>query len=120
MSDSIEKGSEWTVEIEQALERSAFYLMFFGPHGIGDFQRRREFAIADNLVRREGRTLIPVILPSVKPDAKLPAFLDIFQAVDLREGYGEGLDELAQRILLSPRPIGQSNALNQMPSLDGQ
>jgi hypothetical protein len=100
-ADSLQSGTEWYPALEEAFDKSSVFLFFIGPHGVGDFQRRHEITAADTLVREHGRLLIPVILPGVRPETRLPMLLRSYQALDLRKNRELNLERLVETILLT-------------------
>ena len=96
-------GQEWLPQIEQAISKADFMLVFISKASLGSKWVQREYQVAFQSQARAGGTrLIPVLLEPVD----LPPFLASIQYVDLTESYFEGVQALlrALQMPVGPRP----------------
>ncbi|MCG6863755.1 MAG: TIR domain-containing protein, partial [Chromatiaceae bacterium] len=92
--DQLIPGRNWQPLLEKAIERSATGAVLVGKDGAGPWQDEEMQALLDQAVR-EGKPVIPVLLPDAPNEPELPLFLRNRTWVDLRAGSsGEGIDRL--------------------------
>lgn len=93
--DQLPPGQPWRKAVEAGLEASAAVAVCIGPGGLGPIHEE-EMDVALDLARREGKSVIPVLLRDAAP---LPLFLTRYGYADLSDGPdGPGLDKLIQGI----------------------
>jgi len=104
-------------QLENALAKSASFVVLIGAQGIGPWERM-ELRTAIELAAREGKLrVIPVLLPGAAEAniEALPAFLRQFAWVDCRQGFDnrEAFDRLVGGIL--GKPVGRRTSPNLTP-----
>lgn len=104
-------GLPWQPNIEAALESSAAVAVFVGPDGFGPWERL-EMRAALSLQVEKGNPVIPVALPGMPEEVKLPLFLAEMTWVSFFEGVHDpaALSRLVwgitgQRPEPEPRPV---------------
>ena len=99
-SDHVELrgGDHWRKRIEAAMEECRVVVVCIGPSGLGNFQEHEVSMALDLLTREQLKGLIPVLLPGVRDDSKIPALLRTRQYVDLRRESPEGFYQLLDAI----------------------
>lgn len=96
-------GEQWLPQIEQAIRKADFMLVFISTASLGSEWVKREYQAAFQSQAKSGGTrLIPVLLERVE----LPPFLASIQYIDLTESYREGVQQLlrALQVAIGPRP----------------
>lgn len=96
-------GEEWLPQIEKAISRADFMLVFISKTSLNSKWVQREYQAAfESQARTGGTRLIPVLLERVR----LPPFLSSIQYVDLTESYFEGVQQLLRALQMpsGPRP----------------
>jgi hypothetical protein len=92
--DQLIPGRNWQPLLEAAIEQSATGAVLVGRDGAGPWQDEEMQALLDQAVR-QGKPVIPVLLPDAPEKPELPLFLRNRTWVDLRAGSSEeGLDRL--------------------------
>lgn len=86
-------GQEWLGLVEKALRQARATLVFVGPGGLGDWQQE-EVRVAKEHSVKNGKPLVPVVLPGVVGEPELPAFLRMYTWVDLRQTDPDPWDRL--------------------------
>lgn len=87
-------GDEWQLRMTEILETVPVLLMFVGPFGFSPWQEK-ELNVFLGRASSEGRRVIPVLLPSLDDDSKVPESLRQFQWVDLRSDADSAIEQLA-------------------------
>lgn len=96
-------GQEWLPQIENAITKADFMLVFISKASLGSAWVSQEYQAAFQSQARAGGTrLIPVLLERVD----LPPFLASIQYVDFTDSYFEGVQQLlrALQVSVGPRP----------------
>jgi hypothetical protein len=70
---------------------------------VGEFQEEVEIPVAFELARKVERLVIPVILPQVQGEPRIPVELTLFNALDLRRERKRGLERLTCGVPLKSR-----------------
>jgi len=93
-------GEGWVEALEDALDRSATYAVFLGPHGLGPWATEEMRAALNKCVSDRSRRVIPVLLPGANPkdDETLSGFLGGLTWVNFRGGID---DDEAFRLLVA-------------------
>jgi hypothetical protein len=86
-------GKFWRTALESQIQTVRSAAVFFGQHGIGDWQNVEITALLEQLVKKD-RAVIPVFLPSAAPDLQLPPFLSGVTYVDFRVGAPAAMERL--------------------------
>jgi hypothetical protein len=94
--------------LEKAMEGSKAIVVFIGPNGTGRWQSSEVHAAYNELVQKKKR-IIPVLLPSIKPnDDRIPLFLRSLVAVEFGEtGGNEAQIERLVWAITDKNPIAQ-------------
>ena len=92
-------GTDWQAHLEEIVATCKSAIVCLGSSGVGPWEDPEMKALLRRFVndKKSGELLpiIPVLLPGAAGNARLPAFLETFHAVDLRGGLSrEGLDKL--------------------------
>lgn len=96
-------GDEWLPQIEAAISKADFMLVFISNASLNSAWVQREYQVAFQSQAKTGGTrLIPVLLERVE----LPSFLAAIQYVDLTESYVDGIRQIlhALQVPTGPRP----------------
>ena len=92
--DELRPGLNWQTLIEGGISLSRSIAVLIGRDGLGPWENEEMQAALVHAVK-DGRPIIPVLLPDAPAQPKLPAFLGLRTWVDLRPGLTEaGLDRL--------------------------
>lgn len=91
--DMIRPGLPWQQLIESGIQSSWSIVLLVGSSGTGAWQQRGMRA-ALSMAVRDGRPVIPVLLPDAPAVPDLPTFLSGYTLVDLRSGMDAGLHRL--------------------------
>ena len=95
-------GRPWQQGLEEGIRASLSAAVLLGPAGLGPWHQGEMEALLD-LARREGKTVIPVLLPGFSEQP--PILLRAFTQVDLRNGLsGPELERLIAGIRGEPAP----------------
>jgi hypothetical protein len=78
-------GRAFDDAIDAALAKSSAVAVLVGPGGIGPWQKKEVARAAENACTQ----LIPVLLPGVRPGARLPLALAGLHRIDLTRGLGK-------------------------------
>ena len=89
----IKPGVRWQRELHKLLRLIGSAAVFVGPRGTGPWQDLEVESLLQHLAKR-GRPIIPVILPGRHGNPRLPAFLDLWQVVDMRIQDPDPLQQL--------------------------
>ena len=82
-------GDRWQQGIGEALRASAACAVFYGAHGLGDWQQPELDVAQDRATKEADFRLVPVLLPGAPEQFEptmLPPFLSMLMWVDLRQG----------------------------------
>ena len=97
-------GDEWLPQIETAISRAEFMLVFISQASLQSRWVKREYEAAfESQAKARGTRLIPVLLEQVQ----LPPFLSKIQHVDFSQSYFEGMQQLLRAlevVPVGPRP----------------
>ncbi|HEX6899800.1 MAG TPA: toll/interleukin-1 receptor domain-containing protein [Thermoanaerobaculia bacterium] len=93
----LEPGDHFQQKIEDAMEQSRVVVVFVGPSGLGDYQKR-EVAVALKLESEGALRVIPVILPGVTGESGVPPFLRTLHYVDFRRPESHPFQKLLSGI----------------------
>jgi hypothetical protein len=96
-------GDEWLPQIEAAISKADFMLVFISRTSLNSAWVHREYQTAFQRQAKTGGTrLIPVLLERVQ----LPPFLAAIQYVDLTESYVKGIEQILHTLEVptGPRP----------------
>jgi tetratricopeptide (TPR) repeat protein len=89
-------GQPWQDEIEDALNRSATCVVFFGSSGITSWAHKEMRAALELRAKERILRVIPTMLPGAKRDSRTPLFLESLTWVDFTRGLD---DEHAFQVL---------------------
>jgi len=104
-ADQLRPGLPWQRLLEEGIRQSESIAVLIGSDGIGPWENE-EMQAALQIGVRDGRPVIPVLLPDAPSKPELPMFLSNRTWVDLREGFRkDGLDQLVWGITgVKPNP----------------
>lgn len=103
--EQLRPGLPWQSLLEQGIKGADSVAVCVAADGIGPWEDE-EMRAALTLAVRDGRAVIPVVLPGAPVQPELPLFLSSRTWVDLRDGYnGEGLARLVWGITGKPLAI---------------
>ena len=88
-SSVLRPGDPWQEEIEEALDRSAACVVFWGASGLGPWQHEEMRAALARRVSKQGYRVIPVLLPECRSPKEMPLFLQRIEYVDFRKGLDD-------------------------------
>jgi hypothetical protein len=92
--EQLTPGHPWQPLLEKGIKESSAGAVLVGADGLGPWHHEEMQAFLVFAVR-EGKPVIPVLLPGAPEKVDLPAFLADRTWVDLRAGFGpEGIDKL--------------------------
>jgi len=97
-------GRTWQRDLEEGLAKSRAVVVCLGEGGIGRWQAAEVRIAVDRAIGDATREVFPVWLPGAEPQA-MPVLLAQFQAVDLREGWEDGVEKLARALLGETEPL---------------
>jgi WD40 repeat protein/GTPase SAR1 family protein len=100
----IPPGADWQRVLAQGIRSIRSAAVFIGPKGTGPWQDLEVEQLLNRFVKSR-RALIPVILGGRRGTPRLPAFLDLRHAVDMRVAHPDPLDQLVWGIT-GERPPG--------------
>lgn len=104
---SLSPGVHWQKAIEQEIEGMKTAVVFIGESGVGAWAQSELAAILKEFLK-EGRRIIPVILPTVEKIPKLPKFMRNLTWLDFRQNRPDAIDGLIRGIREeSPAPARQ-------------
>ena len=86
--EQLRPGIPWQAALEDILHHSACVAVLIGKEGLGQWQRE-EMKAALNIVARDNRPIIPVLLPNAPDNPVLPPILANRAWVDMRQGITE-------------------------------
>jgi len=110
--DELRPGIPWQKLLEAGIKNSKSVAVLVGNDGLGPWEDE-EMQAALQLAVKDGRPVIPVLLPGATTEPELPMFLSNRTWVDLRAGITkEGLDELVWGI------TGVKPERGETPSID--
>lgn len=89
----IPPGTRWQKELKKHLKSIKSAAVFIGAKGAGPWQEIEVESLLQELGRR-GRRIIPVILEGRQGNPRLPAFLDLWQIVDMRQRDPDPFEQL--------------------------
>jgi hypothetical protein len=92
-------GNEWLPQIEAAISRAEFMLVFISEASLRSRWVQEEYKKAfENQAEASGTRLIPILLENVN----LPRFLSKIQYIDFTESYFEGMQQLLRSLDVAP------------------
>jgi GTPase SAR1 family protein len=86
-------GARWQRELRRKLRSIRAAAVFVGPRGTGPWQEEEVEALLQQ-IRRRNRPVIPVIMEGREGNPRLPAFLDLRHAVDMRQREPDPFEQL--------------------------
>lgn len=92
---SLEAGGRWMQQLDREVREACAVLICIGATGLGPWQAAEVEVILGRAFRARQLPVIPVFLTGCTPAVETPAFLGLFQGVELRRGF-----DLAIRTLL--------------------
>lgn len=90
---SLRPGTSWTGGIENNIDNINSAAVFLGNEGIGPSQEQEIKVLINEFIGKH-KPVIPVILPGIIGNPKVPVFLQDLKCVDFRNHYPEPLAEL--------------------------
>jgi hypothetical protein len=90
---AIPPGRRWQKELQKQIKSIKSAAVFIGPKGPGPWQELEVEALLQQLAKR-GRSIIPVILPGRAGLPRFPAFLSLWQVVDMRQRDPDPFEQL--------------------------
>ena len=95
--EQVTPGMIWLDELESQISNIRAVCIFVGGNGIGPWEEVEIKAFLTEFVHR-GCLVIPVILPNAKEVPDLPVILKQIAWCDLREGYKQNVQKLANAL----------------------
>ena len=89
----IPPGARWQKQLQRQLRSVKSAAVFIGPKGPGPWQELEVESLLGQLAKRN-RPIIPVILEGREGNPRLPAFLDVWHAVDMRQPDPDPFEQL--------------------------
>jgi hypothetical protein len=89
----IPPGTRWQKELQKQIKSIKSAAVFIGPKGAGPWQDTEVEALLAEISKRK-RPLIPVILEGRQGQPRLPPFLGIWHAVDMRQQSPDPFEQL--------------------------
>ena len=89
----IRPGTRWQPELRRRLKSIRTAAVLVGPHGQGPWQDMEVETLLQEFARRR-RPIIPVVLHGRQGRPRLPAFLDLWQIVDMRQSQPDPFEQL--------------------------
>jgi hypothetical protein len=89
----IPPGSRWQKVLQKHLKSVRSAAVFVGPRGSGPWQEREVESLLGQIARRN-RPIIPVILEGRTGTPRMPAFLDLWHVVDMRQPDPDPFEQL--------------------------
>jgi WD40 repeat protein len=89
----IRPGTRWQKELQKHLKSVKSAAVFIGPGGAGPWQDAEVDALLAEIAKRK-RPIIPVILEGRQGQPRLPPFLGIWHAVDMRQPSPDPFEQL--------------------------
>jgi TIR domain len=103
--DELRPGVRWQDQLEAAIKNSSSVVVTIGPDGEGPWEKE-EIRAAVDLAVKDGRPVIPVLLPGAPESPDLHLFLMGRTWVDMRQGITpQGVGKLVFGITgIKPHP----------------
>ena len=89
----IPPGTRWQKELQKNLKSVRSAAVFIGPRGSGPWQELEVESLLGQIARRN-RPIIPVILEGRAGNPRMPAFLDMWHVVDMRQPDPDPFEQL--------------------------
>jgi GTPase SAR1 family protein len=89
----IPPGKRWQQELRRAIKSVKTVAVFIGPGGTGPWQELEVESLLGEFAKR-GKPIIPVILEGRQGTPRLPAFLNAWHKVDMRNPNPDPLEQL--------------------------
>jgi len=89
----IPPGTRWQKELQKQLKSIKSAAVFMGPRGKGPWQELEVEYLLSQIAKRN-RPIIPVILEGRRGNPRLPAFLDLWHVVDMRQPDPDPFEQL--------------------------
>ena len=89
----IQPGTRWQRELQKQLKSIKSAAVFIGPRGAGPWQELEVESLLGQIAKRN-RPMIPVILEGRASNPRLPAFLDMWHVVDMRQPDPDPFEQL--------------------------
>jgi len=89
----IRPGTRWQQELDRHIKSIKSAAVFVGPRGAGPWQGAEVEALLVEIANRK-RPIIPVILEGRQGQPRLPSFLGIWHAVDMRQQSPDPFEQL--------------------------
>jgi GTPase SAR1 family protein/uncharacterized Zn finger protein (UPF0148 family) len=89
----IPPGKRWQQELRRAIKSVKTVAVFIGPSGAGPWQELEVESLLGEFARR-GKPIIPVILEGRQGSPRLPAFLNAWHKVDMRNPSPDPFEQL--------------------------
>jgi hypothetical protein len=89
----IRPGTRWQRELQKNLKSIKSVAVFVGPQGAGPWQELEVESILQQFARRKC-PIIPVVLEGRQGRPRLPAFLDLWHMVDMRQRDPDPFEQL--------------------------
>ncbi|HEY1625368.1 MAG TPA: TIR domain-containing protein [Streptosporangiaceae bacterium] len=89
----IRPGTRWQQDLRRRIKSIKSAAVFIGPTGAGPWQELEVESLLAEIARRH-RPIIPVILDGRQGRPRLPAFLDLWHVVDMREAEPDPFGQL--------------------------
>jgi hypothetical protein len=90
---NLQPGLPWQPELDQKIEIVKSAAIFVGQAGMGFYHQREMYAFEREFSKR-GLPVIPVLLPDVARETKIPVFLEGMTWVDFRKNEPDTLERL--------------------------
>jgi hypothetical protein len=95
-------GQVWTTHVEAAIRGAPAFVVFIGPSGVGNWQGIEIQNIMEERLTR-GCNVIPVLLPGLPTQVRLPMQLAGLTWVDFRQPNPDSVVELVRGICAPPQ-----------------
>lgn len=89
----IPPGTRWQPELRKRIKQVKSAAVFLGPSGTGPWQEIEVQTILNDFIKRK-RPVIPVILAGRQGKPRLPDFLNLWHAVDMRNPVPDPFEQL--------------------------
>ncbi len=101
----IRPGMRWQKELRRVIKSVSTAAVFYGPSGAGPFQEVEVESLVGEFAKR-GKPIIPVILEGRQGNPRLPAFLNSWHKVDMRNSSPDPFEQLVWGITGERSSVG--------------
>jgi hypothetical protein len=101
----IRPGMRWQKELRRVIKSVRTAAVFYGPSGAGPFQELEVESLLEEFTKR-GKQIIPVILAGRQGNPRLPAFLNSWNKIDMRDPSPDPFEQLVWGITGDRSSVG--------------